>query len=77
MWKFIIKRINLNNFNTINVNDMSLMFYECSSLKELNLNNFNTINLKVMTYMFYECSKELVKKIRNQYTNIKDVAFKY
>ena len=54
---------------------MSLMFYECSSLKELNLNNFNTINLKVMTYMFYECSKELVKKIRNQYNNIKNEAF--
>ena len=37
-----LKELNLNNFNTNNVTDMSGMFYQCSSLKELNLNNFNT-----------------------------------
>ena len=34
--------LNLSNFNTNNVTDMSGMFYECSSLASLNLFNFNT-----------------------------------
>ena len=38
-----LKELNLNNFNTNNVTNMSYMFYGCSSLKELNLNNFNTV----------------------------------
>ena len=70
-----LKELNINNFNTNNVNDMSCMFCECSSLKELNFNNFNTNNVTDMSYMFYECSEELVKKIRNQYNNIKNEAF--
>ena len=32
------KELNINNFNTNNVTDMSDMFYKCLSLKELNLN---------------------------------------
>ena len=51
------------------------MVYECSSLKELNLNNFNTINVTNMSYMFFGCCKELDKKIRNQYNNIKIESF--
>ena len=39
-----LKELNLNNFNTNNVTDMSDMFRGCSSLKELNLNNFNNKN---------------------------------
>ena len=35
-----LKELDLSNFNTNNVTDMSYMFYECSLLKELNLNNF-------------------------------------
>ena len=38
-----LKELNLNNFNTNNVKDMSGMFYYCSSLKKLNINNFNLI----------------------------------
>jgi surface protein len=34
--------LNLSNFNTDNVKDMSFMFSNCSSLIELNLSNFNT-----------------------------------
>ena len=48
----LLKELNLNNFNTDNVTDMSLMFYECSSLKEINLNNFNTSNVINMIGMF-------------------------
>ena len=47
-----LKEINLNNFNTNNVTNMSYMFYGCSSLKELNLNNFNTYNVTNMGHMF-------------------------
>ena len=58
---FIFRKINLSNFNTNNVEDMSGMFSECSSLKELNLSNFNTENVTNMSYMFSSCSmlKEL------------------
>ena len=68
-------KLNLNNFNTINVNNMSYMFYRCLSLKELNLNNFNTINVTNMSYMFIGCSDELKNKIRNQYKNLRNEAF--
>ena len=40
--------LNLSNFNTNNVKDMSGMFNKCSSLTSLNLSNFNTNNVKDM-----------------------------
>ena len=40
-----LKGLNLSNFNTNNVDNMSNMFYGCSSLKELNASNFNTNNV--------------------------------
>ena len=55
---------------------MSEMFYGCLSLKELNLNNFNTNNITYMKGMFYGCSNDLIMKIKNQYKNIKEEAFK-
>ena len=44
-----LKELNLSNFNTNNVINMSCMFWECISLKELNLSNFNTNNVKDMS----------------------------
>ena len=38
----LLQELNISNFRTKNVTDMSEMFSGCSSLKELNLNNFNT-----------------------------------
>ena len=70
-----IESIHFKKFYRNNINNMNNMFSGCSSLKELNLNNFNTINVKDMSYMFYGCSEELIKKIRNQYNNIKIEAF--
>ena len=70
-----LEELNLPKFNTNKVNNMIGMFYGCSSLKELNLNNFNTINVTNMNGMFHGCSEELIKKIRNQYNNIKNEAF--
>ena len=71
-----LKELNLNNFNTNNVTDMSYMFNGCSSLKELNLNNFNTNNVTDMSDMFSGCLDELKLKIKSQFKNFKKVAFK-
>jgi len=71
-----LKELNLNNFNTNNVTNMSCMFSLCSSLKELNLNNFNTNNVTYMRGMFRYCSDELKLKIRSNFKNFKEEAFK-
>ena len=39
-----------------NIINMSVMFWNCSSLKELNLPNFNTNNVTNMSNIFYGCS---------------------
>ena len=72
-----LKKLNLSNFNTNNVSNMNTMFSGCESLIELNLNNFNTDASTKMNHMFYGCSNELVLKIKTQYKNIKEEAFKY
>jgi surface protein len=48
--------LDLSNFNTDNVKDMSYMFYYCTSLTSLDLFNFNTNNVKDMREMFSHCS---------------------
>ena len=45
--------LNLSNFNTNNVNNMSCMFWYCSSLTSFNLSNFNTNNVNDMICMFF------------------------
>ena len=70
-----LKELNLLNFNTNNITDMSWMLYGCSSLIELNLSIFNTNNVIDMGYMFSKCSDELKLKIRSQYKNFQEMAF--
>ena len=69
-----LKELNLNNFNTNNVTNMSYMFYGCSSLKELNFDNFNTQNVTYMYGIFSGCSNELIikrkKYLKNEYKHI-------
>ena len=55
--------LNLSNFNTNNVNNMSYMFSFCSSLTSLNLSNFNTNNVKDMINMFSGVNKKNCKLI--------------
>ena len=50
-----LSELNLTNFFTDNVTDMSGMFVGCISLQELNLSNFNTNNVKDMSFMFWRC----------------------
>ena len=56
--------LNLSNFNTNNVNDMSEMFSSCSSMNFLNLSNFNTSNVTNMRRMFFGLNKscEIIAK---------------
>ena len=46
-----LTNINLSNFNTNNVIDMSGLFGGCSSLKDINLSNFNTNKVTDMRAM--------------------------
>ena len=62
--------INLSNFNTQNVTNMSGIFSECSSLTNINLSNFNTQNVNKMSDMFEGCSS--LKK-QNVITNDKKI----
>ena len=59
-----LKELNLSNFNTNKVNDMSFMFSFCSSLEELNLSNFNTNNVTEINGIFNGSLEELKKKIK-------------
>ncbi|MDD3414126.1 MAG: BspA family leucine-rich repeat surface protein, partial [Lachnospiraceae bacterium] len=47
--------IDLSDFDTTNVINMSSMFNNCFSLKEINLSNFNTSNVTNMKMMFDSC----------------------
>ena len=50
-----LTNINLLNFKTQNINDMSWMFSGCASLTNINLSNVNTENVTDMSYMFDGC----------------------
>ena len=71
-----IESIFFKKFYRNNINNMKFMFLGCSSLKELNLDNFNTNKVTSMFAMFSRCSNELIMKIKIQYKNIKEEAFK-
>lgn len=49
--------LNLDNWNTSGLTNLSYVFYECENLEELNLNHFNVNNVTRMDYMFYGCKK--------------------
>ena len=54
----MLEKLDLSNFNTTEVTNMSGMFYGCYKLPSLNLSNFNTAKVTNMSQMFYTC-KEL------------------
>ena len=53
---YSLTNLNLTNFNTLYVTDMSWMFKGCNSLTNLNLSNFNTQNVTDMIEMFAGCN---------------------
>ena len=48
--------VDLSNFDTSNITNMSNMFFGCSSLTTLNLNNFDTSKVLYMEDMFGYCT---------------------
>ena len=51
----VLTTLDVSNFDTQNVTDMTGMFYECSALTTLNVSNFDTKNVTDMGYMFSGC----------------------
>lgn len=52
----LITAINLSNFDTTNVTNMSSMCYQCTNLTSIDLSNCDTSHVTNMKYMFYECN---------------------
>ena len=52
-----IQKLNLKNFKTENVKDMSDMFNDCHSLTSIDLSSFVTSNVEKMKGMFRNCKK--------------------
>ena len=50
-----LTKLDLSNFNTSNVTNMSYMFASCESLKDVNLENLETKKVENMNGMFYVC----------------------
>lgn len=48
--------LDLSNFDTSNVIDMSSMFYGCNNLTKLDVSNFDTSNVEDMNSMFCFCN---------------------
>ena len=53
----IIKNLELANFNTSKVINMSKMFSECFELNHLDVSNFDISKVTNFDYMFYKCYK--------------------
>ena len=47
--------IDVSNFNTAAVTDMSYMFYNCNKLTSIDVSNFSTAAVTNMQAMFYDC----------------------
>jgi len=73
-----IKELNMNKFDTNNVEDMSYMFSHCESLTSLNLSNFSTQNAINMSYMFNDLYNLVNIPINNLDTkNVKSMDFMF
>ena len=70
-----LKELNISNFNTSNVTNMSYLFYKCSSLEDINVSSWNVQKVENMRFMFSRCLDELKREIRNQNKNIREEAF--
>ena len=61
-----LKEINLSNFNTQNIIDMSYLFNDCSSLTNIDISNFNvqdSSKIVDINFMFENCSSLNLKNV--------------
>ena len=73
-----VEWIHFVTFYRNNINDMSFMFFGCSSLLELTLDNFNTNSVTNMSYMFYRCSLLKELNLNNFNTaNVNDMSYMF
>ena len=73
-----LTNINLLNFKTQNINDMSWMFSGCASLTNINLSDVNTINVTDMSYMFNGCISLTSINLSNINTeNVTDMSYMF
>ena len=71
--------LDLSNFNTSNVTDMSFMFNGCNKLKEIKgINKFNTNKVTYMKVMFLQCNVLEYLDLSNFNTsNVIDMSFMF
>ena len=72
---YSIKRLDLSNFNTSKIEDISFMFFNCISLKDLNISNFVFDSKCNMIQSFGNVSKDIRDKIKEQNQNFKAEVF--
>ena len=71
-----LTNIDLSNFDSNFINDISFMFYKCKSLKNINLANFNTSNVTDMNSLFYGCLVLTYVDLSSfNTTNVKDMSY--
>lgn len=69
-----LKKLDVSNFNTENVTNMTRTFANCYSLNELDLSNFKTDKVEKMSGMFYNCKSLTKLDISNfNFDNVKDL----
>ena len=71
----LLSELDLSNFKSDSLSDISYMFEGCSSLNNLNLFNFKASKIDDMTHMFKNCLNCLTNKIKYEFNYIKDEAF--
>ena len=57
--------LDVSNFNTSNVKNMTYMFAYCYDLTSLDVSNFNTSNVISMSNMFYNCKSLTTLDVSN------------
>ena len=70
--------LDLSNFDTDNVTNMSWMFSRCFALTSLNLSSFNTANVMSMSWMFFGCSRLTSLNLSNFNTaKVQDMSYMF
>ena len=68
----------LEYLNTVNVTDMSFLFYGCEKLTSLDFSHFNTANVTNMSSMFEGCTGLTSLDVTNFNTaNVKDMSYMF